>query len=242
MNHSISDISASPFHFNKGEARNWNAEPETLEFIRTFTEPGMATAETGAGASTVVFAAGGCRHVAISPHVREHEAILSYCHDHGIDTRAVTMLAGRSENVLPTLSDPLDLAFVDGAHSFPHPVIDAFYLARLLRPGGVLILDDVPIPAVGVVFRHLRHDPAWRLRALCGARAVALERVRDDRSGDPWSEQWFNRGYPDRSFLPPRRRLQVRRGVITAALVRRSNRIVGSTALARLRPRHRETS
>ena len=51
----------------------------------------------------------------------------------------------RSEIVLPRLlSDHLfaDVAFVDGSHIFHNVFVDLFYLRQLVRPGGLVILDD----------------------------------------------------------------------------------------------------
>jgi predicted O-methyltransferase YrrM len=36
-----------------------------------------------------------------------------------------------------------DLAYIDGAYDFGNALIDAFYLDRMLRPGGVLAFNDV---------------------------------------------------------------------------------------------------
>ncbi|MBV9582345.1 MAG: class I SAM-dependent methyltransferase [Chloroflexi bacterium] len=57
----------------------------------------------------------------------------------------VKHLSARSELMLPQLlaeGRRFDLAFVDGNHRFDGVFVDLFYLLRLVRPGGVIILDD----------------------------------------------------------------------------------------------------
>lgn len=50
-----------------------------------------------------------------------------------------------SELVLPRLlekGEVFDLAFVDGNHHFEHVFVDLFYIERLVRKQGIVILDD----------------------------------------------------------------------------------------------------
>src|SRR4051794_36703473 len=74
------------FHTTHGIPVAWNALPGTLQLLARLVRSGDSTLETGPGASTVVFAAAGSRHVAISPHASEHERISEWCSSKGIDT------------------------------------------------------------------------------------------------------------------------------------------------------------
>lgn len=173
---------------------------------------GSRTLETGCGASTVVFAAAGARHTAISPSSGEHERIRAYCSETGIDDSELSFIESSSDRVLPSLApdDPLDVAFIDGAHSFPFPVIDWHYVTRRLRTGGILIMDDVNIPAVAVAYTAMRTDRgAWRLLSTADDRAAAFEKLRECPEGDNWKAQSFNSSYPDYSFAPLVRRTRL---------------------------------
>ena len=44
-----------------------------------------------------------------------------------------------------------DLAFIDGAHHFDHKYLDVFYALRLVRPGGLVVLDDHWLPATQMI-------------------------------------------------------------------------------------------
>ena len=198
------------FHLG-GEAR-WDALPQTLEAIRMSARNAHASIETGVGASTVVFAASGAHHTAISPAASEQERVRDYCKSIGVDDSRVTFIVGLSDDVLPSLlgrTRDLDMAFIDGAHSFPFPEVDWYYITRSLKIGGQLLLDDIPIPAVAHVFRHMRLEPNWRLDGIFDDRA-ALFTLLALPEPEEWSHQPFNRNYPDLSFakLPTRLRLE----------------------------------
>ena len=91
----------------------------------------MATLETGAGSSTLAFAAGGAEHVAITPDGGEEARIRAKARALGIDDSKVSFRIGPSHELLPALEErPLDLCLVDGAHGFPYPILDWWYLAR----------------------------------------------------------------------------------------------------------------
>ena len=51
----------------------------------------------------------------------------------------------RSEHSLPELADAgeqFDLGLVDGDHKFDAAFVDVFYMTRIVRPGGVILVDD----------------------------------------------------------------------------------------------------
>jgi predicted O-methyltransferase YrrM len=199
------------FHGHVGEETVWNLVPEALRLIAGVVEEGDRTLEVGSGASTVVFVAAGGRHTAISPFADEHRRIREYLAGAGIDDGRLETIAGRSQEILPTLElpEPVDVALIDGLHKFPHPAVDFHYAARLLRVGGSLLLDDVPIPSVGVVFRFLRTDPGWQLVDVAGDRVALFRKLSEPAGGDDWGAQPFN-ARMDYGFVAPWRRVRLR--------------------------------
>src|ERR1700760_1621919 len=89
--------------FHAGGSAHWASLPETLHAIRNSVRPGDVTIETGVGASTVVFAAAGASHTAISPDPDEHRLVRAYCQRIGVDDGQLTFIGGPSEDVLPSL-------------------------------------------------------------------------------------------------------------------------------------------
>lgn len=56
-----------------------------------------------------------------------------------------TFIEGFSEIELPKLlseNKKFDFALIDGYHTFDHTLLDFFYLERMIRPGGIIAIDD----------------------------------------------------------------------------------------------------
>jgi predicted O-methyltransferase YrrM len=92
----------------------------------------------------------------------------------------------RSQLALPRLvSDRFvaDAAFVDGSHIFHNVFVDLFYLRELVRPGGLLILDDCSYPSVATAARYFEVNAGWQPAAI-GApsrlRAFRLPKTRTE--------------------------------------------------------------
>jgi hypothetical protein len=49
----------------------------------------------------------------------------------------------------------IDFAFIDGSHLFDYVFVDFFLIDKLLRPGGIVILDDLSWPSVRSVCRYV---------------------------------------------------------------------------------------
>lgn len=105
----------------------------------------------------------------------------------------------------------LDLAYIDGWHTFDYTLLDAFYADRMLRPGGIIGFNDCNMPAVTKVVRfmetHRRYEhvdagltpeyaapdrgarrAAWALgrRLPLGARPNAVQRAVGLRADDQY--------------------------------------------------------
>jgi predicted O-methyltransferase YrrM len=72
----------------------------------------------------------------------------------------------RSEVALPQLlreNTALDVAVIDGWHTFDHALVDFFYVNKMLRVGGVVVLDDSSMPAVGKLVDHILTYGCYRV-------------------------------------------------------------------------------
>lgn len=171
----------------------WGLAPDVLRWIARQVNFGDATLETGCGYSTLVFAAAGCRHTVISPSQIEHARIREWGEQKGIDFSQVTFVAERSETVLPSLqTPPLATALIDGWHGFPGPYIDWFFIARLMAPGGYMIVDDVHVRACGILAEFLRTERGrWEC---CGRiyRTEMFRKLTDELFAGDWNTQPFN--------------------------------------------------
>src|SRR5438874_7268981 len=154
----------------------------------------MATLETGAGSSTLVFAARGAEHEAITPDPAEEERIRGECDRRGIPSGGVRFLIGPSHEVLPTWEPrPLDLVLVDGAHGFPYPILDWWHLAPHVQVGGRMLLDDAYMAPVGVLVDYLDSRPAWRVERAVGYRTVIVRKLADELPEFDWTGERVGR-------------------------------------------------
>jgi hypothetical protein len=99
----------------------------------------------------------------------------------------------------------LDLVFLDGAHAFPYPVVDWHYSMNVLKIGGRMIVDDIPIPAVACVYEYMVSDPSWKLVGIHDNRAASFELVAEPAPED-WTLQPYNR-HPYFGFESPPKRV-----------------------------------
>lgn len=76
----------------------------------------------------------------------------------GLDS-VFELLEGPSHLMLPKLIEKgvvLDLGFIDGWHTFDYTLLDFFYIDKMLRPGGVVLLHDRSWPSKQKVMRFIR--------------------------------------------------------------------------------------
>lgn len=84
----------------------------------------------------------------------------------------VEFQAEESQLALPRLvaeGRRFDLAFVDGNHRFDGVFLDLVHLGRLLRPGGVVVVDDLQLPAVARAVSYCVSNLAWTLEETSAA-------------------------------------------------------------------------
>lgn len=55
-----------------------------------------------------------------------------------------------------------DAAFVDGSHRFHEVFVDLYFLRKLVRPGGLIVLDDEGLPSVATALRYFDLNLGWR--------------------------------------------------------------------------------
>ena len=163
-----------------GEGEYWGLAWSALAWLEETVQPGWATLETGAGASTLVFAAAGADHEAITPDHGEEDRIRAQCTERGIDSSRIRFRVGPSHEVLPAWTPrPLDLVLIDGAHGFPYPILDWWHLPPHVRVGGTVLLDDAYLPAVASIVEYVRASPDWELEDAVSFRTACARKVRD---------------------------------------------------------------
>ena len=75
-----------------------------------------------------------------------------------------SLVTERSQLALPRLIAQefvADAAFVDGSHIFHNVFVDLFFLREIVRPGGLIVLDDCGWPSVATAVRYFELNTGW---------------------------------------------------------------------------------
>jgi predicted O-methyltransferase YrrM len=154
------------------------------------------------------------RHVAIDPFQAEswNGAGLRTLREAGVED-LVEVIEEESQLALPRLvaeGREFDLAFVDGDHRFEGVFLDLYFMSRLVRPGGLVVVDDMWMPAVRTAVAYVEKNLGaaldsdalpnafrWRKRPLSrgvpnGTGDTAVLRLPSERPSLRWDE-----------FVPP---------------------------------------
>jgi predicted O-methyltransferase YrrM len=95
-----------------------------------------------------------------------------------------TLVAERSQIALPRLVTEgfvADAAFVDGSHIFHNVFVDLYFLRELVRPGGLIVLDDCQWPSVATAVRYFEVNTGWRAEAIGDSTRLTAYRLPDRR-------------------------------------------------------------
>ncbi len=155
-----------------------------------------AIAETGAGATTLLFL---CLEphelISIAPDHALEERVRKEADARGIPIDPLRFHRERSELALPRLADSgqrLDAALIDGNHGWPAVFVDFCYLNLMLREGGVLFVDDVQLHSVAQLFHLLRQQEEFELLGV-DSKLATFRKVLDRSFLPDWRAEPFIR-------------------------------------------------
>jgi len=172
---------------------SWNTNLHLLRFVEGWLKPRMRTLETGSGYSTVVFIAKGCFHTCITPSELEIDRIVTYCRENNISIDQSRFINKNSTDCLPFIQhEEIDLMFIDGAHRFPYPIIDWFYGSRLIKDGGLVIVDDTDIVSCFILRKFLESDTYWE-QVLNENTYAVFKKMGECNYPNDWVGQIFSR-------------------------------------------------
>ena len=169
--------------------------------------------ETGCGKTTILLSNLSAHHhvFAFDDRAEERSSIRYYEDCPLFKRERTTEVLGATQLTLPgyQFTEPIDLALLDGPHGYPFPELEYYYVYPKLRPGALLVIDDIHIPTIHRLHTFLAEEEMFDL--------VHVERttsffLRTDAAtfsplGDGWEFQAFNKArfpaYPPPYTPPP---------------------------------------
>ena len=146
--------------------RDWVVREQATRTIEVGLGYGLSALHICEGLLATAGEAMAC-HVAIDPYqARRFSGLgLQFLEEAGV-AEMVEHHEEESQLALPRFlgeGRTFDVAFVDGNHRFDWVFVDLFYLGRLLRPGGIVFLDDYQLPGVARATLFYQTNLGWRL-------------------------------------------------------------------------------
>ncbi|MES9520645.1 class I SAM-dependent methyltransferase [Streptomyces capoamus] len=137
------------------------------EGVEKVVEVGLACAGSALAIAEALVTVDGPRprHVIIDPFQESAYANAGWdvlC-SAGLDPVA-TLVSVPSSIALPRLLSEgfvADAAFVDGSHRFHEVFVDLYFLRKIVRPGGLIAVDDVWWPSVRTAVRYFERHLGW---------------------------------------------------------------------------------
>lgn len=137
--------------------------------------------------------AGAVRHVAIDPFQKRDwdNAGLRALREAGV-SHLLELVEEDSALALPRMvaeGRRFDMGFVDGGHLFENAFIDIFYLQRLVRPGGLIVIDDLWMPAIRAAVAYFTRNAGMAEEGLDGfegAKRFSILRTPESPVKRPW--------------------------------------------------------
>ncbi|GGW29733.1 class I SAM-dependent methyltransferase [Streptomyces griseoloalbus] len=138
------------------------------EGAQTVVEVGLAYASSALaiGEALITVHAPHPRHVIIDPFQERAWSNVGWdllC-SAGLDSIASLVLAPSSIGLPRLLAEGLaaDAAFVDGSHRFHEVFVDLYFLRKIVRPGGLIVVDDAWTPSVRTAVHYYERNLGWR--------------------------------------------------------------------------------
>ena len=176
------------------------------ERVATVVEIGLAYASSALaiGEALVTVGPPHARHVIIDPFQEDAYADVGWdlLRTAGLDPIAELVRAWSSIALPRLVTEGLvaDAAFVDGSHRFHEVFVDLYFLRKIVRPGGLIVVDDDWTPSVRTAVRYYEQNLGWTIGD--DPAAVAVPRCRALRLQDAGAVAGSSPGVVGGSAMP----------------------------------------
>jgi predicted O-methyltransferase YrrM len=180
-----------PAH-GRGSRRFLSLSDRSLAYLAASVSDKSITLETGNGLTTLLLTVIAGKHFSISPDKVVFDRVREFLRDHqwAVPPDGLVCICAGSEMVLPRESFPLlDLMLIDGNHGFPLPFLDWFYTSKLLRTGGIVIIDDCQLWTGNTLKDFLMKEPEWKPVFEDARKTYAFQKIAPTSLTKDWYQQ-----------------------------------------------------
>ena len=152
--------------------------------------------ETGSGMTTLLFSHLSSDHRVFA--VDAGDSVSQVRRSPLFRSETVAYVEGPTQITLPsyTFEDKVQIALIDGPHGYPFPDLEYYYFYPLIETGGLLLVDDIPIPTIRRMFEIIEADPMFELLDVVNDNMAFFRRTSAplvSPTGDGWWLQGYNR-------------------------------------------------
>jgi len=184
-----------------GLPANWHGagtvDASGLRAIAKYAEaigPIYHSVETGSGKTTLLFSHLSGDHVVFA--VDAGDSISQVRRSPLFRRDTVCYVEGSTQRTLPAykFAHKVQIALIDGPHGYPFPDLEYFYFYPIIEAGGLLLVDDIPIPSIKRMFEIIRADDMFELLDVVNGNMAIFRRTTAPLI-DPESDSWWLQGY-----------------------------------------------
>jgi hypothetical protein len=185
-------FTSGPREVEGAGGRSYAIGHAVLRYLADIPPSQGTSVETGCGYTTVVLANVFATHICVNPDIASNRLVREFV-ERQCGATGLQHVEENSDQGLPRLvadGRRVELAVIDGNHSHPFPLLDFHYVDQMLTRDGLLLVDNIEIPAVQELTEYLEFERAYRLDQLIDNCAV-YRKVSDRQFG--WQSQTLHR-------------------------------------------------
>jgi len=180
--------------------KNWHGagsfDPRDLQALARHLPSVRSSAETGTGKSTLLFSHLSQEHIVFTrDDAGDGDSLRRVQESPLLNQSHVRFVVGRTQHTLPgyAFHGMFDAVLLDGAHAYPIPELEYYFLYPHISPGGLLIVDDVNIPTIAHLVDVIRQEEMFEM--IDSVHTTVFFRRTDAPVRDPFGDNWSMQGY-----------------------------------------------
>lgn len=159
------------------------------------------SAETGTGKSTLLFSYLSQDHTVFTcDDTGDGDSLRTVQESPLLNGSHVHFVLGPTQRTLPAyeFKGMLDAVLIDGPHGYPFPELEYYFFYPHIRPGGLLIVDDVNIPTISHLIDVVRQEEMFEM--IDSVHCTVFLRRTDSPERNPFGDNWWLQAYNSKHY------------------------------------------